>query len=234
MGCGQVDYPTGKTVVDLFKEQVNLAPGSIAVVFGERKLSYKELDEKSDRLARVLNSRGVTEDSLVPLYLERGSDMVIALLGIMKAGAAYVPIDTEFPADRVRYMLDDTKANIIVSNAGGAAALTAVTVMEVLNIDHLPDDLPGVILPTVKPSQLAYVIYTSGSTGKPKGVMIEHHCLVDYYYGLEQAIGVSKCKSFALVSTLATDLGNTVPAAPCIYFPKKWLATLNFYIAISG
>ncbi|MEO6231487.1 MAG: amino acid adenylation domain-containing protein [Ferruginibacter sp.] len=209
-GINHVIYPSDKSVVDLFIEQAEKTPGNIAVVFEGRKITYKELHEKSNQLAHALRSKGVTNDTLVPVYIERGIDMVIAIIGIMKAGAAYVPIDTDFPADRIGYMLKDANAAIIVSSEESSLKLLIEPGIQVVTMQDIVDQ-PVTNLPSkVQPNNLAYVIYTSGSTGKPKGVMIEHRSLVDYYFGLKQKIQISECNSFALVSTLATDLGNTV------------------------
>ncbi len=207
-----VAYPKDKTFVELFEEQVVKTPGNIALVFEKDQLSYRELNERSNQLAHYLKSKGVKPNSLVPLYMERSASMIIGLLGIMKAGAAYVPVDTDFPADRISYMLQDAGASIIVSSKAARISLEAEADAEIIEIeDPLLERHPSGNLP-VKPStnHLAYVIYTSGSTGRPKGVMIEHCSLVDYYYGLNKYTHIDQCSSFALVSTIATDLGNTV------------------------
>ncbi|MEO6230169.1 MAG: non-ribosomal peptide synthase/polyketide synthase [Ferruginibacter sp.] len=207
-----VIYPTSKSIVDLFEEQVSKAPKATAIVFEGTSLSYETFNEKANQLANHLRSLGVQKEDLVPLYVERGLQTMVGMLGILKAGAAYVPIDTDFPQDRIRYMLKDTNAKIIVCSKDTSDELQAAPGLQILEINdraisnHPKENLSSKVLP----GQLAYVIYTSGSTGKPKGVMITHSNLVDYYYGLDQATQISGCKTFALVSTIATDLGNTV------------------------
>ena len=181
-----------------------------------KSLSYKELNERANQLAHYLRSKGVKEETLVPVYIERGLDMMVGILGILKAGAAYVPFDTDFPAERIIYMLEDTKSSIIVSSSKSSPKLESIADagMEIIETDG--EEILLLAQPTdnlktgVSPDQLAYVIYTSGSTGKPKGVMIEHRSLVDYVFGLNQKTKINDCSSFALVSTIATDLGNTV------------------------
>ncbi|MEO6228747.1 MAG: amino acid adenylation domain-containing protein, partial [Ferruginibacter sp.] len=207
-----VAYPKDKTVVDLFEEQVIKNPAATALVFEGNQLSYKALNERANQLANYLRSRGVKEETLVPIFMERGLDMMVGIMGILKAGAAYVPIDTEFPAERISYMLEDSGSPILLCNAESKEKLTAQIDVEVIEIDGIEIQLQPTqnIATNLAPSNAAYVIYTSGSTGKPKGVIIEHRNLVDYVVGLNNKVQVNHCKSFALVSTIATDLGNTV------------------------
>ncbi len=199
-----------KSFIDLFEEQVIKTPDNIAVVFEQEHLSYRRLNEQSNILAYYLRSKGVKEETLVPLYLERGINMMVGMLGIMKAGGAYVPIDTYFPEERISYMLKDTGATMVVSTKKSSSVLKAITGIGIIEIEEIPDQDKKNLPTKVLPNQLAYVIYTSGSTGTPKGVMIEHRNLVDYISGLKDKTQINECKSFALVSTIATDLGNTV------------------------
>jgi amino acid adenylation domain-containing protein len=205
-----VDFPKDKSVIEIFEEQVLKTPQNKAIVFESEFITYQQLNERSNEVANYLKALGIGANSLVPLYIERSADMMIGMLGIMKAGAAYVPIDTDFPQDRIDYMLEDTGSEIIVSNRISSAKLQIPAGITIVEIDHAGIRPNENIV--VKPSanDLAYVIYTSGSTGKPKGVMIEHGNLVDYTFGLNKYIQTGQCNSYALVSTIATDLGNTV------------------------
>ena len=207
-----VVFPETKTVIELFEEQVAKIPGNTALVFEKEEWSYRELNERSNQLANYLQSKGVKPGTLVPLYLERSASMIIGLLGIMKAGAAYVPVDTDFPADRISYMLQDAGAAVIVTSKAAAVNMPVAAGVEMIDINDPVISLQPSGNPTAKPltNHLAYVIYTSGSTGRPKGVMVEHRSLVDYYFGLNKYTQIDECSSFALVSTIATDLGNTV------------------------
>ncbi|MEO7769280.1 MAG: amino acid adenylation domain-containing protein, partial [Ferruginibacter sp.] len=199
-----------KSLIDLFEEQVLKTPGNVAVVFEKQQLSYQELNARANQLAHYLRSKGVNDETLIPLYIERGINMLAALLGIMKAGCAYVPIDTDFPADRVLYMLQDTGASFLVSSIESSSKLPAGAAIDIIKMEDIVGQPVENLSAKVKPQQLAYVIYTSGSTGMPKGVMVEHRNLVDYTTGLIEKTGMVECRSFALVSTIATDLGNTV------------------------
>ena len=201
---------TDKSFIDLFEEQVLKTPGNIAIVFEREQLSYLELNERSNQLAHYLQSKGVKEETLVPLYLERGIEMMIGMIGIMKAGAAYVPIDTDFPGQRINFILKDTKAKLIVTSKKISFNISEEEGIDCIEIDETLSQSKQNLERKVLPENLAYIIYTSGSTGMPKGVMVEHKNLVDYVSGLIQKTKISECSNFALVSTIATDLGNTV------------------------
>ncbi len=180
----QIDAEYKGTVVDLFKEQAVKMPDSIAVIFNDSHLTFKELDERSNQLANCLKINGVTSDSLVPLFLDRSLQMLVGAMGIMKAGAAYVPIDPNFPEERIAYILNDTGAGVIVTDALNTAKLPQHAALNIICIEE-ETDLPDLysrqpLTQTISGNDLAYIIYTSGSTGKPKGVMIEHHNLVNY------------------------------------------------------
>ena len=208
----KVDYPIEKSIVDLFEEQTAKTPESVAVVFEKQQLTYKELNERANQLAHYLRNKGVSEETLVPICIERSADMIVGILGILKAGGAYVPIDIEFPKERIVYMLEDSAASLVVT--GKESKINFPAELDIIEIDSNSEVISNKstenLQVKVPPHNLAYVIYTSGSTGKPKGVMIEHKNLVDYLFGLKQKTQIDQCKSFALVSTIATDLGNTV------------------------
>jgi len=169
-------YQKDKNLVSLFEEQVARSPDATAIKSGTELLTYIELNERSNQLANFLVNKGIQAETLVPICIERGIGMVVGLLGILKAGAAYVPIDPEYPQDRISYMLEDTGAKLVVSSKAGREKLSSdVGVIELdgdwKQIAKEQKSNPGVV---IHPGQLAYVIYTSGSTGRPKGVMIGH------------------------------------------------------------
>ncbi|WP_212003977.1 non-ribosomal peptide synthetase [Chitinophaga sp. HK235] len=159
----KIDYPREKTVADLFAEQAAICPDSTAVVFEGRELTYRELEVRSNRLAHYLITHyHVEREDLISIRLERSEWMIIAILGILKAGAAYVPIDPGYPAGRIAYMEEDSHCKV---------SITEVLLSGFERAEGLPESRPVV---TITPDQLAYVMYTSGSTGRPKGVMISH------------------------------------------------------------
>ncbi len=209
------DYPKDKTFVDLFYEQAVRAPDHIAAIFESKKLSYAGLDGQSNKLANYLIGKGIKSGSLIPICIKPSIEMLVGILGILKAGAAYLPIDVEFPVKRISFMLSESNTDFIISDNETAKTLTKTTEKEIICLDDSGIDVwkaraerPTV---TISPADLLYVIYTSGSTGNPKGVMISHGSLVDYIFGIKANLPVlESCKSFALGSTIATDLGNTI------------------------
>jgi amino acid adenylation domain-containing protein/non-ribosomal peptide synthase protein (TIGR01720 family) len=186
-------YINCNTVIDLFEEQVLKSPNNIAVVYKEQKLNYKELNEKSNQLARHIRSLYIQKTGgdltgvLISLYLERNIEMVIGILAVLKAGGAYVPLDPNYPQDRIDYIIDDTKPEFILSQKyireNSHNKLPQEKIIDIDLTDPLYDnvDFENLNL-TYGPSELAYVIYTSGTTGKPKGVMIEHRNLVNLLF----------------------------------------------------
>ncbi|MFC7310690.1 amino acid adenylation domain-containing protein [Streptomyces monticola] len=163
------------TLEAIFKRVVERFPESVAVVDGRTRLTYRELDRRSDRLAQVLRVAGAGRDQRVGLCTERSTELVVGLLGILKAGAGYVPVDPSYPADRREYILDSSDATLVVADAASAGLIASRTVIPVdaRPEDSRPDDAAAVP-PQPDDAGLAYIIFTSGSSGQPKGVMIEH------------------------------------------------------------
>ena len=181
------DYPKNKCLHELFVEQVTLHSGKTAVVCGDEELTYQQLEERSEKVALYLQCLGVQPDQIVGVCLERSLDMVVALLGILRAGAAYVPLDPEYPHERLAYMLQDSRAALVLTQGKLEEKLRGLlpAATELIALDRqwaeieervacLKEKKVG-LRQEVKPNHLAYVIYTSGSTGQPKGVAIEHH-----------------------------------------------------------
>ena len=178
-----VDYPRDKTMVELFEEQAGRTPERIAVVCGEGRLTYRELDERSNQLGHYLHGRGVEAETLVPVCLERSLELIIGMLGILKAGGAYVPIDPAYPAERIGYMLEDTGARLVLSSASCRDRLPGTDAIELDDWSEIGREPVSRLAVERRPDQLAYVTYTSGSTGRPKGVMIEHASLLNFLLG---------------------------------------------------
>ncbi len=170
-------YPREATIEDLFEEQARATPDAVAVEYEECRLTYGELDRAANQLAHHLRARGVRAGDLVGTALPRSLDLIVTLLGILKSGAAYLPLDPNYPVDRLRYMLEDTAVRVVVADAAAALVfgpLAPVTVdwsADRARIDDEPQEPPAVLR---DPRQVMYVNYTSGSTGTPKGVLVEH------------------------------------------------------------
>jgi amino acid adenylation domain-containing protein/non-ribosomal peptide synthase protein (TIGR01720 family) len=175
------DYPRDTCIHELIEEQARLHPQAPAAVFEGRELSYTDLDARANRLAHRLQRLGVGPEVLVALCFERSLEMVVAILGVLKAGGAYVPLDPKYPEDRLRFMLEETDAPVLLTQSHLTEALPTHRA-RVLCLDiPSPEDVDAPAskpASAVAPSNLAYVIYTSGSTGRPKGVMISHQGLV--------------------------------------------------------
>ena len=176
------DYPADVTLVDLFEAQVARTPDAVAIGFGQQQVSYAELNGRANKLAHELISYGVDTGAVVGVFMERSVEMVVALYGIQKAGAAYVPLDPEYPPQRLANMLEDSGTGIVLTQAAINAELPGYT-GSLITLDS--DGLSGNDFPEEKPDRspqaddLAYVIFTSGSTGRPKGVMNEHRGIVN-------------------------------------------------------
>ncbi|WP_316833091.1 polyketide synthase [Pedobacter aquatilis] len=174
------------TIVDIFNKQAKFTPNNIAVTFDNNSLTYEELDSRANQLANFLKSKGVGADTMIPVLLNRSLEMIISLIGILKAGAAYVPIDPEYPVDRIMYIISDSKAKLLIADSSSEHLLKNHESIEVVIIDSNSKQLwnQSKEQPELKiePSNLAYIIYTSGSTGKPKGVMIEHRNVVRLFF----------------------------------------------------
>ena len=183
----QSEYPSDKTMPQLLDEQTVKTPNNIAVACGDRSITYRELSDRSDRLASRLQGLGVGRDCVVGLAFYRSIEMVVAVWGVMKAGGAYLPMDPDNPPERADHMLTECGTNIVLTHH--AVHFTPGCSCKVLNLDDQesyaetgaqPKDYPN-------PGDLAYVIYTSGSTGKPKGAMLEHRGLVNRLWWMQRS-----------------------------------------------
>ncbi|EGO65799.1 non-ribosomal peptide synthetase [Acetonema longum] len=175
----QREYPKNKTVQELFEEQAARTPDNAAAVYQERRLTCRELNERANQLARLLWNRGVQANSIVGILAERSPELLIGILAIVKAGGAYLPIDPEYPPERISYMLADSGAGICLTQRHLAAAIDFSGEVIALDDPDLYQGDPSNLPRQNTPQDLAYVIYTSGSTGKPKGVEIRHASLVN-------------------------------------------------------
>ncbi|RUR75333.1 non-ribosomal peptide synthetase [Chlorogloeopsis fritschii PCC 9212] len=202
-----------------FEAQCQQTPNNIAVVFEEQKLTYQELNICANQLAHYLQNLGVGSENLVGICVERSSLMVIGVLGILKAGAAYVPIDSNYPAERKEFILADTQMPLLLTQASLAANLKADNITTICldtdwkAISQQPQENP---VSKTNAQNLAYVIYTSGSTGKPKGTLIEHSGLVNYLNWCTQAYKVEQGSGTLVHSSLGFDLTITSLFSPLL------------------
>ena len=206
------EYPRDKCVHELFEEQVRRSPEATAVVFEEEELSYGELNARANRLAHYLRELGVGPETRIGLMVERSLEMVVGLLGVLKAGACYVPLDSSSARERLKYMLEDSGATLVLTSRSLSPMIREVGGPEVLLMEaeewhRYSRENPPV---SIEPAQLAYVIYTSGSTGRPKGVGVEHRQLVNYVRAIGERLQIEACMRLGLVSTYAADLGYTM------------------------
>ncbi|MFC5699787.1 amino acid adenylation domain-containing protein, partial [Cohnella faecalis] len=210
-------YPANQTIHGLFEEQVKKTPDHTAVVLESESLTYAELNGRANQLARVLRGKGVGADRIVGILAERSLEMIVGILGILKAGGAYLPIDPDYPAERIGYMLEDSGADILLTQKR-LQGQTMGFAGEVLHVDderlYALDDTDLAHMGSSK--DLAYVIYTSGSTGKPKGAMITHQGLVNYVSWANKVYMQEDRLDSALFSSISFDLTVTSLYLPLI------------------
>jgi amino acid adenylation domain-containing protein/FkbM family methyltransferase len=204
-------HPRSLCLHQLVEQQAQRTPAQPALVSEQERLTYSELNQRADALARHLRGLGVGPEVLVGLFVERSLEMVVAVLGILKAGAAYVPIDITLPAERISFISADAGLKLILTQTHLLPSMPAgVPTLALDAFDWSRAD--GASAPGVAPGpeNLAYVIYTSGTTGTPKGVCIEHRSIINYVLGVSKQFRFAAGMKHALVSTIAADLGNTV------------------------
>jgi len=206
-----------QTVIGLFRQQSRLHPQRTAVALGKTALSYRELDERSDHLAHLLIERGVGKGVLVGIYIERSIEMVLAILAVLKAGAAYVPLESGLPVKRLAYILEDTGAQLVLTRHGLRAKLPT-TGPQIFDLDSSWNNAAEqhISLPDPEPTSTAYVIYTSGSTGMPKGVVIDHEGLNAYATWARETFTPQNQPAFALYSSFGFDLTVTSIFVPLV------------------
>jgi amino acid adenylation domain-containing protein len=214
------DFPRTQCVHDLFAAQVKAIPAAVAVIFEERQLTYRELNRKANQLAHHLRRLGVVPGKLVAICLDRSLEMVIGMLATLKAGGAYLPVAPSCPAERLRFMLEESKATVLLTNQQPDGAGAQSSVRSELRLPGMrticltadwpqiaaePEDEPRV---EVTPASLAYVIYTSGSTGQPKGVQIPHSAVVNFLHAMRREPGLSKEDTFLAVTNICFDIAG--------------------------
>ena len=213
----QVDYPQDLCIYQLFEEQVQRTPDAVAVIFENQQLTYYQLNCRANQLAHYLKSLGVSADVLVGICVERSIEMVVGLLGILKASGAYVPLDPDYPQQRLSFILDDAALSVLLTQQSLLESLPEHTAQVVcLDSDRQLIEQHSRENPLTgsKPENLAYVIYTSGSTGQPKGVQVNHSSVVNFLASMSHCPGLTDSDTFCAVTTISFDI-----AALELYLP---------------
>ncbi|HVK86709.1 MAG TPA: amino acid adenylation domain-containing protein, partial [Kofleriaceae bacterium] len=211
-GLDAPDLPISKLLVpacahELVQRQALATPEAIAAQYGDEQLSYAELERRANRLANALRARGVGPEARVALCLDRSLDLVVAMLGVLKAGGAYLPVDPAYPTDRIHYMLDDAKPALVLAHQHLRGVLPAGAPVLLVDGERAAIDAQSDMAPRVEvgPQHLAYTIYTSGSTGKPKGTLLQHGGLVNLIENQLRMFGLSSASRVLQFAALSFD-----------------------------
>ncbi|WP_449601895.1 non-ribosomal peptide synthetase, partial [Paenibacillus sp. Marseille-Q9583] len=202
-----------------FENQVRRNPEAVAVVYGEERVSYGELNQRANQWAHYLQSQGVGPDDLVGIYMERSVEMLVGLLAVLKAGGAYVPLDPAYPRERIAYMMEDTQVRVLFTQEklGGGMPENKATVYY---LDQEPTDFPREAVENpvsgVTPQNLVYAIYTSGSTGKPKGVLIEHASVLNNLLDMIDVLPIEASDTVLSSTSLSFDPAGVELFAPLL------------------
>jgi len=180
-------FPQDRLVKDLFEEWAGRTPDAEAVVFAGERMTYRQLDERANRLARRLQRNGVGPGQLVGIYMRKSLDLVTAVLAVVKAGGAFVPLDPDYPVERIEFMLEDSKPAVVVTVPEEASQLAPFGAAVFSDWDDLEAESADALPTTAGRADLAYVIYTSGSTGRPKGAMITNGAYLNAFYAYDEA-----------------------------------------------
>ena len=220
-------YPKDKCIHELFEEEAEKSPEAVAAVYGERQLTYGELNRRANQLAHYLRKRGVGAESLVGICVERSLEMVVGLLGILKAGGTYVPLDPDYPKERLGFMMEDTGTPVLLTQE---RFLPAISHHTALCLDARWGDIAREseenLAAAVSAENLAYVIYTSGSTGKPKGVEVTHRGVVRLLCGVDY-VSLEAAQTFLQLAPISFDAstfeiwGALLHGARCVLFPGR-------------
>ncbi|MCB0640530.1 MAG: AMP-binding protein, partial [Phaeodactylibacter sp.] len=202
----QFDYPRDQCMHVCFEAQAEQTPDAPAIVFQDSSYTYRELNERANRLARRLRKLGVGPDSCVGIFMQKSADIVTVMLAVLKAGGAYLPLHPAYPAERIDFMLKDAAVQVLLTNleAGNLSAP-----VQVLRVDAAAafeaEDSSNLSIP-IRPNDLAYIIYTSGSTGKPKGVMVPHRALVNFLSTMQVRPGIQPEDVLLAVTPISFDI----------------------------
>ncbi|MEC3841317.1 non-ribosomal peptide synthetase [Bacillus amyloliquefaciens] len=212
----KTEYPRDKTIYQLFEEQVKRTPDQAAIICGDRQFTYRQLNERANQLARTLRAKGVMADRLTAIISEHEIELVVGILAVLKAGGAYVPIDPDYPKHRIQYIVDDSQADIVLTQSHLPKQLELAGTMVFIDEESSYHEDGSDLEPISSTKDLAYVIYTSGSTGKPKGAAIEHQGLTNYIWWARGVYVKGEKTNFPLYSSIAFDLTVTSVFTPLI------------------
>ncbi|WP_160718118.1 non-ribosomal peptide synthetase, partial [Chitinophaga solisilvae] len=199
------------TFLDVLEARVQHTPDAIAVVYGEQQVTYGELNSRANKVAHYLHRKGLQPGMLVPVCIQRSVEMLTGILGVLKAGGTFVPVEPVYPEDRIRYMLEDTRGKFILTSSVCVDVIEQVAAgAEIISLDadwyHI-SLCPGDTTPVqLQADTAAYVIYTSGSTGMPKGVIIEHRSLLNFLLSMKETLAVKEQASLLAVTTFCFDI----------------------------
>ncbi len=210
-----------------FEGRVKRTPEAIALVFDERELTFGELDEMTDGLGHRLQGLGVGPETLVGIFMDRSPGMIVALLAILKAGGAYVPIDPGYPGERIAWVIEDSRAQVVITTAELRHRLPATTATSLVLDDddaRVGGRVPGPVPCSATGTSLAYVIYTSGSTGKPKGVMVEHRNVLSFFAAMDGLLGTLP-GTWLAVTSISFDIS---------VLELLWTLTRGFKVVLLG
>jgi amino acid adenylation domain-containing protein/FkbM family methyltransferase len=239
-----IRFNSGDTVLEIWKERVYKSPDNIAVIDENNQYSYKELDERSNQIARFLLEKGVSAESFVPVCFNRSVQLFETMLGIFKSGSVYVPISPDYPIERINFILEDLKADLLITDTDVTNAVSALPQEQIYHFDRIDNEFSKLskepVNTDVTSGQLAYILYTSGTTGQPKGVMIEHKSLYGFLIETDALFPVNEGDRIAFKSNYCFDvticelMGCIIQGGSMVVFPqgieKDIKALLKFVI----
>lgn len=230
----QAPYPQEATIQELFDRQIESIPDKIALVFEQQHLSYEELNQKSNQLARILQDHGVKPNSTVAILVEPSVEMITGILAILKSGGAFLPLDPENSKDRLHYMLEDSESHILLTQKHLYDKVRFKGMTLELDDSQFYQDKTTNLDSISRPGDLLYMIYTSGTTGKPKAVEISHENLSNYLSWFASAANITVKDKTALISSFAFDLGYTAMFSAILNGGELHLIRKNNYLLVEN
>ncbi|MGA1870054.1 MAG: non-ribosomal peptide synthetase [bacterium] len=217
-------YDKEKTIQELFEQQVARTPRQIALVFEDQEITYAELNRRANQLGRYLRLSGIGMGDIIAIMLNRSVDMIVALLGVLKSGAAYLPIDPLYPSERVKYMLSNCNSALLITKYESHEGELKEENILSINNEKIYRETSNNLEIINKSYDLAYIIFTSGSTGKPKGVMIEHRAVHNFCVGIAHLIDFNLSKRILGLTTISFDIFVLETFIPLITGTRIYLA----------